>query len=59
MKFDRHGGGGVTVWNGILYDGITDLITIRDNLNAVRYCNKVVVPPVVPYIQNGNVEVFH
>ena len=58
MEFDRYGGGGVMIWGGISYAGKTDLITIRDNLNAVRYCNQVVVPAIVPYIQNGNVDVL-
>ena len=58
MEFDRYGGGGVMIWGGISYAGKTDLITTHGNLNAVRYCNQIVVPGIVPYIQNGNADVL-
>ena len=46
------------VWGGISNSGKTDLITIAGNLNVVRYCNEVVVPVIVPYINNGSADVL-
>lgn len=58
IQRDRYGGGSVMVWGGISHSGKTELITIRGNLNAVRYCNEVIVPAVVPYIANNHADVL-
>lgn len=38
------------VWAGICHRGQTELVTIAGNLNAVRYCDEIVVPVVVPFL---------
>lgn len=47
------GGGGVTVWGGIMANGRTDLVVlIGESMNAVRYRDLCVIDVVVPFAQN-------
>lgn len=45
-------GGTIMVWAGIRLGGRTDLVLIRGNLNAERYCEQVVQSVVIPHRQN-------
>lgn len=47
------GGGGVTVWGGVMRNGKTDLvILIGETMNAVRYRNLCMNEVVVPFAEN-------
>lgn len=47
------GGGGVTVWGGVMRNGKTDLvILINETMNAVRYRDLCVNEIVVPFAEN-------
>ena len=47
-----HFGGGIMVWGGITAHGKTDLVIVDVNLNSRRYINEILLPVVVPYVQN-------
>ena len=47
---DRFGGGSVMVWGGISAEHRTPLVEIEGNLTARRYCDEILVPHVLPYI---------
>lgn len=49
IEHDRFGGGSVMVWTGISNRSKTDMVTVRGNLNAVRYCNEIVRPVILPF----------
>lgn len=57
-QHDRYGGGSVMVWGGICHRGKTQLVTIPGTLTAARYCDEVLVPVVVPFLQEGNTNIF-
>ena len=46
------GGGSVMVWGCMSYDCKLDLLTIRGNLNGVRYMQEVLNPVLVPHFDN-------
>ena len=41
MPVDRFGGGSLMVWEEVQYAGKTNLIAIRQTLNAPRYCDDI------------------
>jgi hypothetical protein len=41
MPVDRFGGGSLMVWGRVHYAGKTNLIVIRQTLNAQRYCDDI------------------
>ena len=58
-QHDRFGGGSVMVWAGVSYDHRTDLVIVNGNLNANRYCNEILRPHVLPFLQrHGRQTVF-
>ena len=54
MERDRYGGGSIMVWGGIMHGAKTDLVTVTGTLNAVGYCNQIIVPYVVPFTRRHN-----
>lgn len=58
VERDRYGGGNVMVWAGIYYHGKTELVTVPGTLTAQRYCDEIVRPVVVPFMQQRNVGIF-
>ena len=42
------------VWGGISKNARTDLVTVAGTLTAVRYCQQIVTPHVLPYVQRHN-----
>ena len=58
VQRDRYGGGSVMVWAGIYQDGKTDLVTVPGNLTAQRYCDEIISPVAVPFMQQRNVGIF-
>uniref|UniRef100_A0A8C7XJ79 Transposase Tc1-like domain-containing protein n=1 Tax=Oryzias sinensis TaxID=183150 RepID=A0A8C7XJ79_9TELE len=54
-----HGGGGVMVWAGICYGRRTQVHFIDGILNAQRYCDEILGPIVVPYIQQHHLMLQH
>ena len=46
------------VWAGIHHDGKIDLVKVPGNLTAQRYCDGIIEPVVVPYLQQYNVGIF-
>ena len=53
LEHDRFGGGSVMVWAGIWHSGRTAAVTIRGTLNAERYKNDIVLPVVIPTVQEN------
>ena len=53
LEHDRFGGGSVMVWAGIWHGGRTAAVTIRGTLNAERYKNDIVLPVVIPIVQEN------
>lgn len=50
---EAFGGGGITVWGGVKYNGKTELVILRDGtMTAERYINNVLEPVVVPFAEN-------
>ena len=58
MLVDRFGGGSLMVWGGVHYTGKTNLIVIRETLNAQRYFDNILRPVVVPFVRRNNRFVF-
>ena len=54
----QFGGGSLMVWGEVQYAGKTNLIVIRQTLNAPRYCNDIQRPVVVPFMCRRNRLVF-
>uniref|UniRef100_A0A3P9KLZ0 Tc1-like transposase DDE domain-containing protein n=1 Tax=Oryzias latipes TaxID=8090 RepID=A0A3P9KLZ0_ORYLA len=54
-----HGGGVVMVWAGICYGRRTQVHFIDGILNAQRYCDEILGPIVVPYIQQHHLMLQH
>lgn len=47
------GGGSITVWGGIIFNGRTELIIfIRESVTAQRYRDRCILPVVVPFAEN-------
>ena len=46
------------VWGGIHFRGKTNLIVIRQNMNAQRYCDDILRPVVIPFMNRHNGFVF-
>ena len=58
IEHDHFGGGSIMVWRGISRHAKTDLVTIQRNLNAVRYCNEIVQPQLLPFLLHGHASIF-
>jgi hypothetical protein len=54
-----HGGVGVMVWAGVSYGQRTQLHFIDGDLNAQRYCDKILKPIVVPFIHHFHIMFQH
>ena len=52
---DRFGGGGVMLWAGICHGHKTELVFVEGALNAQSYCDTILQPVVVPFIQRHSV----
>ena len=50
MPVDRFGGGSLMVLGGVHCTGKTNLIVIRQTLNAQRYCDNILRPVVVLFM---------
>ena len=56
----QQGGGGlVKAWRGIHKNGRTKLVIERGTLPTLEYCERIVVPYVVPFFQNHDAINFH
>ncbi|XP_041354587.1 E3 ubiquitin-protein ligase rnf213-alpha-like [Gigantopelta aegis] len=51
IQHDRYGGGSVMVWAGIHGGGKTELVFIHGNMTAQRYCDEIITPVVIPFLQ--------
>ena len=60
VELDRYGGGSVMIWEGILvrHSGKTELVTVNGRLNALRYCDEIIIPVVVPALQRGRADIL-
>jgi len=58
VQRDIYGGGSVMVWAGIYHDGKTELVTVPGNLNAQRYCDEILEPVALSFMQQHNVGIF-
>ncbi len=47
------------VWAAITYTGRTDLVYVAGNLTAQRYCNEILQPHAIPFINAENVIFQH
>ena len=54
VQRDRFGGGSIMVWGGISKNAQTDLVTVAGTLTAVRYCQQIVTPHILPFIRRHN-----
>ena len=46
------------VWDGISHRARIDLVTVHWNLNAMRYCNKIVQPALLTFLRQGHATIF-
>ena len=46
------------VLGGISHRAKTDLVTVHGNLNAMRYCNGIVQPALLPFLRQGHATIF-
>ena len=54
IQHDRFGIGSVMVLGGISNRVKTDLVTVHGNSNAMRYCNEIVQPTLLPFLRQGH-----
>lgn len=54
LEHDRFGGGSIMIWGGIWYRGRTAAVVIEDTMNAEVYRDSVVLPHILPTIQQHN-----
>lgn len=52
---DRYGGGSVMIWGGIWAAGKTTVVRIYGNLNALRYRDEIIIPIVLPIIEQHHI----
>ena len=51
MERDRFcGGASVMMWGGISNDWRTPLVPIQGTLNAIKYCDDILVQHVIPFL---------
>lgn len=53
QEVDRFGGGSVMMWAAISHTGKTNLVHVNGNLTAQRYCDEILQPHVLPFMQNN------
>ena len=53
MQVDRFGGGSLIVSGGFHFRGKTNLVVVRQKMNAQRYCIDILRPVVIPFM-NGH-----
>ena len=53
---EAFGGGGVTVWGGIIRNGKTELFITNQTVNATVYQEEILEPIVVPFARNYGLE---
>ena len=46
------------VWGGISNCAKIDLVTVQGNLNAVRYCDEIVRPVLLPFLRQRHTAIF-
>jgi hypothetical protein len=51
---DLYGGDSVMIWCGISYYGKTNRITVNGTPNPQSYCEGIVVPEIVPFLNCHN-----
>lgn len=51
VERDRYGGGSVMVWGGITATHRSQLVVIDGTLNAQRYRDEILIPVVIPFLQ--------
>lgn len=51
LERDRFGGGSVMVWGGIHHGGRTQLVIVEGIMTAQRYCDEIVQPVLIPFMQ--------
>ena len=49
IEYDNYGSGSDMIWGGISHQGKTELVTVKNRLNAARNCEEIILPIVVPY----------
>ena len=54
LQRDRFGGGSIMVWEGISKNAWTDLVTVAGTLTAVRCCQQIVTPYILPFNRRHN-----
>ena len=57
-QHDRYGRGSVMIWVGICDNRKTDLVEVPRRLTAIRYCNEIVQPVIVPFLQQGHARIL-
>lgn len=58
IQHDHFGGGSIMVWGGISNCPKTDLVTFRGKFNAVRYCDEIVWPVLLPFFGQRHAAIF-
>ena len=46
------------IWSGICNRAKTDLVEVPGRLTAIRYCDEIVRPVIVPFFQQGHASVL-
>ena len=56
VEQDRYGSGSAMIWGGLLvcHSGKTELITVNGRLNALQYCDKIIIP----VLQRGRADIL-
>ena len=59
VERDRYGSGSVMIWGRMLVcdSGKTEIVTVNGCLNARRYCDEIIIPVVIPFLQRGRADI--
>lgn len=54
LEHDRYGGGSIMVWAGIWWNSRTEIVVIPGTMTGKRYLNEIVLPHVLPIVEENN-----
>jgi hypothetical protein len=58
VQRDFYGTGSAIVWTAIYQDWKKDFVIVRVNVTSQKYCDEIIKPVVVPFVQQHNIKQY-